>query len=58
MNTFTFLAESTFSIPIGAAIAGTLHTYGHTQIDGSPDWWALVRKELNGWVNPPKAILP
>lgn len=36
--------------------AGTLHTYGHTQIDGSPEWWALVREELNGWVNPPKAI--
>jgi len=37
-------------------LAGVLRSYGHTQIDGSPQWWALVKHELEAWVNPKKAV--
>jgi len=37
-------------------LAGVYHTYGHTDLDGAPEWWNLVTDELKAWVNPPKAI--
>jgi len=37
-------------------LAGILHTRGHCEIDESPEWWDLVKKELPKWVKPPKAI--
>jgi len=36
-------------------LAGILHTRGHCEIDEAPEWWALVSKELKGWVKPPRA---
>lgn len=31
--------------------------YSHTAIDEAPEWFALVRRELRDWCNPPKANL-
>ena len=31
--------------------------YSHTAIDQSPEWFRLVKNELEGWANPPKAKL-
>lgn len=36
---------------------GILHTFGHTEIDESDDFWFLVEDELEKWTNPPKAII-
>lgn len=35
---------------------GVFHSYGHTQIDEAPEFWRIVKEELNAWANPPKAI--
>jgi len=37
-------------------LAGVYHSYGHSQIDESPEFWNLVKEELTAWANPPKAI--
>jgi hypothetical protein len=37
-------------------LAGVYHTYGHCEIDEAPEWWAIVKEELDRWANPPKAI--
>lgn len=37
-------------------LAGVYHTYGHSEIDESPEWWNIVKDELERWVNPPKAL--
>jgi len=37
-------------------LAGILHTRGHCEIDEAPKWWELTKKELKGWVKPPRAI--
>lgn len=36
---------------------GILHTYGHTEIDESDEFWDLVNQELKVWTKPPKAII-
>jgi hypothetical protein len=35
---------------------GIYQTYGHCEIDESPEFWHMASDELKGWVNPPKAI--
>jgi hypothetical protein len=39
-------------------LKGAYHSYGHSQIDESSEYWNLVREELTAWANPPKAFLP
>lgn len=36
---------------------GIIHTLRHDQIDESEIFWNLVKKELEAWTNPPKAII-
>jgi hypothetical protein len=31
-------------------------TVSHKHITHHPEWWAMVVRELDGWINPPKAI--
>jgi hypothetical protein len=38
-------------------LAGVFHSYGHSEIDESPEFWQVVKDELTIWANPPKAIL-
>jgi len=35
---------------------GILHSVGHTEIDESPEYWAMVDEELEAWTNPKKAV--
>jgi len=37
-------------------LAGVFHSYGHTEIDESAEYWRIVKDELSTWTNPPKAI--
>lgn len=37
-------------------LGGVFHSYGHTQIDEAPEYWAIVKDELSVWANPPKAL--
>lgn len=34
------------------------HSYGHSEIDESPEFWSVAREELTAWAFPPRPAIP